>query len=50
LGFKDNTSLEQGVLKMIDWAKSIGYQKPKYLKKLELENSQTPKTWLSKLI
>ena len=50
LGFKDKTSLEQGVLKMMDWAKSIGYTKPKYLKELELENSQTPETWSSKLI
>ena len=50
LSFQDKTSLSQGVEKMINWAKEVGYMKPKYLKDLELQNESTPKTWSKKLI
>lgn len=50
LGFKDKTSLTEGIEKMVKWAKTVGYTKPLYLKDLELENEQTPKTWSKKLI
>src|SRR3989344_2433709 len=49
LGFQDKTSLTAGVEKMVEWAKAVGYTKPKYLKDLELESEQTPKTWSNKL-
>jgi len=50
LGFTDKTSFEKGVEKMVLWAKSVGYKKPKYLKYLELKSYNTPKTWSEKLI
>lgn len=50
LGFKKNTALKIGIAKMVQWAKSIGPQKFKYLNCLELTTKQTPKTWENKLI
>jgi len=50
LGYKTSVSFEEGVRKMIQWAKEIGPQRPKYLEKLEIVNQATPKTWLKKLI
>lgn len=50
LGFEEKTSLKDGIEIMIDWAKTIGGQKPKYLKELELENKKLPLTWKNKLI
>lgn len=50
LGFRDRTSLEKGVTKMVKWAKPRGYQTPKYLKGLELDKGKAPKTWSERLI
>lgn len=50
LGYKTITSLGAGIEKTIVWAKSIGPQKPKYLKKLELETANVPETWKEHLI
>lgn len=50
LGFEDKTTLEEGIKKMITWAKEIGPQKPCYLKKIEIESINTPQTWTKKLI
>lgn len=51
LGYKTTTSLEDGVVKMIAWAKKLGPQKFKYLPDgLELESPDVPKTWKDKLI
>lgn len=51
LGYKTTTTLEEGVAKMIAWAKSLGPQKFKYLPDgLELESPDVPKTWKHKLI
>ena len=45
LNYKTKTSLDEGLKLMIDWAKKLGPQKFKYLKKLEIENEFVPKTW-----
>lgn len=50
LAFKDTFSLEKGIAYMVDWAKVRGYQKPKYLKSVEIESDQFPETWKKKLI
>jgi len=50
LGFKEITSLDQGIEKMVSWARSVGYKKPKYIEVLELQSKKTPKTWIEKLI
>lgn len=51
LGYKTNTSLQEGVKKMVEWAKTMGPQQFKYLKNgLELETKDTPKIWSEKLI
>jgi hypothetical protein len=44
-------ALEEGVVKMIRWAKEKGPQKFKYLKGgVELPNKDLPQTWSKKLI
>ncbi len=50
LGYETKTSFEDGIRKMVDWAKEQGYQKPRYLNRLELETEDLPKTWKEKLI
>lgn len=51
LGYKTNTSLEEGVKKMIVWAKTKGPQQFKYLESgVELKTKDLPKTWSEKLI
>jgi len=50
LGFKPKTSLEEGIRKMIKWARKLGHQKPKYLDEIELPTKNMPKTWKKKLI
>ena len=50
LNFKKSTTLEEGVAKMVAWAKKVGPKKFVYLKNLEIENRQTPITWKNKLI
>ena len=51
LAYKTTVSLEEGIEKMIDWAKELGPQKFRYLKDgLELEHVDMPKTWSKKLI
>lgn len=50
LGFNPKVGLLEGVEKMIKWARPIGKQPFVYLTKLELEHSETPKTWTEKLI
>lgn len=50
LGFKDSTSLEEGVAKMVAWAKKVGPKKFVYLKNLEITSPKTPLTWRNKLI
>lgn len=50
LGYKVTVSLEQGIKKMIKWAKEKGPQKFKYLNDLEIVNQKTPQTWKDKLL
>ena len=50
LGFKSTIDLEEGVMRMIEWAKKIGPKKFKYLNNLELTHKNTPSTWVKKLI
>jgi UDP-glucose 4-epimerase len=48
LGYKTSITLEEGVKKMIDWAKEKGPQKFQYLDDLELTTNETPKIWKRK--
>ncbi|OGH14378.1 MAG: hypothetical protein A2687_01835 [Candidatus Levybacteria bacterium RIFCSPHIGHO2_01_FULL_38_26] len=51
LGYKTTVELEEGVRRMIDWAKKMGPQKFNYLKDgLELETKDVPETWKKRLI
>lgn len=50
LGFKQRTSLKEGIARTVAWAKTIGPQKFKYLKELELVTDAVPQTWKKKLI
>ena len=50
LGYKTTVSLEEGIKKMIEWAKKKGPQPFHYLDELELSNEDTPSTWVKKLI
>ncbi len=50
LGYKTTVTLEEGVKKMIAWAKEQGPKRFKYLDNLELDNKDTPLVWKKKLI
>lgn len=50
LGYKTTVNLEEGVGKMIEWAKKKGPKKFKYMDDLELDNKNTPLVWKKKLI
>jgi len=48
LGYKTNTSFEEGIRKMIKWATQLGPQKFEYLDKIELTGENLPKPWVKK--
>ncbi|MDO8659798.1 MAG: NAD-dependent epimerase/dehydratase family protein [Candidatus Parcubacteria bacterium] len=51
LGYETTVTLEEGVGKMVEWARSKGPQKFKYLKNgVELKTKDLPKTWSEELI
>lgn len=50
LGYKTTVGLEEGVGKMVEWAREHGAMQFKYLDSLELVNEDTPVTWKEKLI
>lgn len=50
MGFKQKTSLREGLREMINWAKEMGPQEFVYLKEMDLENHLIPKTWKDKLL
>lgn len=50
LGYKTTVSLEDGVRKMIQWAREKGPQEFKYMDELEISNGSTPLTWVEKLL
>lgn len=50
LGYKTSVSLEEGIKKMTEWARTQGPQEFKYLDNLELEGKNIPLTWKQKLM
>jgi len=48
LGYKTSTTFEDGIQKMVEWAKTQGPQEFKYLDNLELEGKNIPETWRDK--
>lgn len=50
LGYKTSITFQEGIKKMCEWAKTVGYQKPIYLENLELYGENVPITWKDKLI
>jgi len=50
LGYQTSTSLEEGISKMVLWAKTIGPTDFEYLTELELTGDQIPETWKNKTI
>ncbi len=44
LGYKDNTSLEEGIAKTWEWAKTMGPQRPIFTK-IEIESALLPENW-----
>ncbi len=50
LGYHTTIDLQEGVRRMIAWAKELGPQKPCYMDDLELTTEDTPVTWTKKLI
>lgn len=51
LGYKTRVTLQEGVGKMVEWAKTMGPQQFRYLSNgLELETEDTPAIWSKKLM
>lgn len=50
LGYKTSVTLEEGVKRMVAWAKTIGPQEFQYLENLELEGDKVPRMWSRKLM
>jgi UDP-glucose 4-epimerase len=51
LGYRTRVSLQEGVRRLVEWARRIGPTPPKYLPGgLELATRDTPRTWRSRLI
>lgn len=50
LGYKTTVSLEDGVAKMLDWARKVGPVPFHYLDNLELVSDDTPITWKEKTL
>ena len=50
LGYKTTIGLDEGIRRMVDWAKTIGPKDFKYLTQLELTGSKVPETWSRKLM
>lgn len=51
LGYKTTITLEEGIRRMVTWAKKLGPQEFNYLEEgLELETDDVPQTWMKKLI
>lgn len=49
LGYETLVSFEEGIHRMVKWAKELGYQEPVYLDNLELVKN-APEVWSKKLI
>ena len=49
LNYKTKTSLDDGILKMIEYIKAKGFKKFRYHLDIEIVNSKTPDTWKKKI-
>lgn len=50
LGYKTSVPFEEGIGKMVEWAKAQGHKEFKYLDELELTGNSVPRTWKEKLL
>jgi UDP-glucose 4-epimerase len=50
LGFRSSVILQEGVSRMVEWARKKGPQPQRYLDSLEIVSDSVPETWLKKLI
>jgi len=51
LGFRNTTSLREGVKAMVRWAREVGPREPAYLPdSLEIGSDHAPATWREQLI
>ncbi len=50
LGYRTTVPLAEGIRRMVEWAKALGPQAPRYLDELELPAPNTPETWTMRLI
>jgi len=50
LGYKTTTSLNDGIVELINWIKTKGPRDFEYHLPIEIVNEKTPKTWTEKLI
>jgi UDP-glucose 4-epimerase len=50
LGYKTTTSLETGLVELVNWIKTRGAKPFNYHLPIEFITDQTPKTWTEKLI
>lgn len=50
LGYKTNTTLDQGLKELVKWIESQGPKEFNYHLPIEIVNEKTPETWLSKRI
>ena len=51
LGYRTSVDLEEGLRRMLEWARGLGPQEPRYLKGgLELNPETVPATWRDRLI
>jgi UDP-glucose 4-epimerase len=50
LGYKTSVTLQEGIARMVAWAKELGPQEFQYLDELELSGDKIPKTWKERLM
>lgn len=50
LGYKTTVHLEEGIKKMVEWAKKMGPRKFQYLDEMELTGEHIPETWKNKIM
>jgi UDP-glucose 4-epimerase len=50
LGYHTSVGFEEGIKRMVEWAKTLGPQEFQYLDNLELTGKKVPKTWLKKIM
>jgi UDP-glucose 4-epimerase len=50
LGYQTSVTLQEGVQRMVDWARGVGPQEFQYLEGIELTGDKIPRTWRDKLM